>query len=284
MAANDGDCDEAVNRMLRRGGDYFQTNRAYVFLLDTENQTISCTHAWCREDLEPHRVTLPDISLNAIPWWWRQIQRRDPVLATDVDELPAEAAASDFLAPHVGIQSLRVFPLKIRHQVFGFVGFQAARRGCDWSDQEIDFCHILGDLMAIALSHSQIYRALRRWEQGYRALYETLADAVIVIDRVSGLIVDANRRAETLTGWSINLLRDLSITALHPTEWEDLVVEHLLADAATGPTTNLELPLLHFDGHAIPVGVQGGVPYPADSRLLAVCVYRDIGEHKHIKE
>ena len=280
MAATTSDFDAAIDRILRRSGEYFDADRSYVFVTHGEGKYFSNTHEWCAAGIEPQRESLQDHLVEAAPWWWGQLRGEGRVLVRNIADLPDEAAAERTVLESQDILSVCAFPIGDRDGVFGFVGFDAVRDRRDWADDVIQFGATIGDLIGIALGYSRMHRSLWESENRYRALFESLADAVIVVDAGNGLIVDANREAETLTGRSVAELRSLLVSALHPPESCGAVQRHLEVSGKVAGVVMTELVLSSLDGRLIPVEVRSAGHYSAGEQSLVVSVYRDISERK----
>lgn len=161
MAASSGDFDPAVARILQRGGEHFAADRAYVFLFDAEERTLSNTHEWCAPAIEPQIDLLQHIPSDQVAWWWEQIAQVGQVLIPDVAELPASATTERALLEPQGIQSLCAFPLFQADQLSGFVGFDSVLVRREWSEGGIlDFSHGISDLISIARARSQMQQTL----------------------------------------------------------------------------------------------------------------------------
>jgi PAS domain S-box-containing protein len=98
----------------------------------------------------------------------------------------------------------------------------------------------------------------------YREVFNAVRDAVVVSDLNTGLILDANRAAEVLSGRSLDELRGLHRSQLHPSE-------------AVEGTQNW---LVHKDGHRISVETTFGDFEDDDGRKLLVEVLRDTTERQ----
>lgn len=280
MAAATGEIDAAVDRILCRSGTFLDADRAYVFIKDDTGQYMHNTHEWCAPGIEPQREYLQDQLVEATPWWWEQILLQGYVLVPDVARLPAEAASERAVLEPQGILSLCAFPLRNQDQIYGFVGFDAVRKRRDWHEEVIELGCTIGGLIGIALGHGKLHRALVDSEARYRALFESLADTVIVVDTATQSIVDANPQATTLTGRSIEDLRTLHIGQIHPPELAEMTQQHLLASERDERIVMTELAVRHRDGHLIPVEVRSAGHYQAGKQSLVVSLYRDISERK----
>ena len=121
----------------------------------------------------------------------------------------------------------------------------------------------------------QVETALRESEATYRMLFETAGDAIFVADAATGLILDANRRAERLVGRPVAALVGLHQLALHPPEkradYCTLFQRHALASTPH----SLEVWVRHADGRDIPVEITTTL-MPVGGRRVALGIFRDI--------
>ncbi len=96
-------------------------------------------------------------------------------------------------------------------------------------------------------------------ELGFGRLFDTIRDAVIVVDAQSGGIVLWNPAATAIFGYSAEDVRALSVDALVPPRLRPAHRAGLARYCATGhgryidAPAVLELPALHRDGHEFPV-------------------------------
>lgn len=125
--------------------------------------------------------------------------------------------------------------------------------------------------------------ALRTSEERYRTLMEKASDAIFVADARTGMVVDANRRAQELVGRSLEELCGMHQTELHPAaerdRYEAIFREHIEKGAALGE----EFLVVHRDGHAIPVEASAAL-FAVEGHRYVQGIFRDIGERKRAEE
>jgi PAS domain S-box-containing protein len=114
------------------------------------------------------------------------------------------------------------------------------------------------------------------------AVLDAVRDAIFLTDVETGMIVDANRAAESLCGWSAAELRSLHHTQLHrPEEAEaaSLGFSKISQEAGLSEDT-----LLHRDGRRIPVEISASHFTTPEGRRILIGVVRDITERNAAKE
>jgi len=147
----------------------------------------------------------------------------------------------------------------------------------------------LKNYLALADAHKSLQeesRERRRTEQQlktsellFRSVFETSPDAVVITRLKDNMLVDANRGAEELTGYSRSELVGRSILDLDV--WEDLSRRQQMLEAlnAAGRVDNLEAVFVSRQGRRI-VGLLSGVRIELEGELHLMAVVRDITELK----
>jgi two-component system cell cycle sensor histidine kinase/response regulator CckA len=118
-------------------------------------------------------------------------------------------------------------------------------------------------------------------EVRYRALCNTVRDAILVADIDTGMIVDANLAAEALCGRSLAELQLLHHTELHPQEGADLARPRDEKEQVPCLTEGL---VLQKDGQRIPVEIASSEFTGPDGRRMLLFVFRDTTERNVARE
>lgn len=124
--------------------------------------------------------------------------------------------------------------------------------------------------------------AVRDSEQRYRSLFEFANDAILIIDLLSGQIVDANRMAGRLLGYTQNELRNLTLR-----EIEYIDPDHKTETSTSKLTTSEQLIFEQMyktrQGNLIPVEVSSRIIKQGGRRLI-LSLACDIRERRHAHE
>ncbi len=158
--------DAAIDYTLQRLGSLFGVDRGYLFRFSDDLTRMTNTHEWCAEGIEPQMTRVQNVRTDDLPWWKEQIQRLEPVHIPLVSGLPAGAEAERAEFGAQDIQSLVCLPMSDQQgRVIGFFGFDAVRKACSWSEEEIAMLRLTADLLASAMICNEAQRMLTERER-----------------------------------------------------------------------------------------------------------------------
>ncbi|HDS01574.1 MAG TPA: PAS domain S-box protein [candidate division Zixibacteria bacterium] len=118
-------------------------------------------------------------------------------------------------------------------------------------------------------------KSLRESEEKYRKMIEMASDAIFSIEPADGTILEANLRAEKLTGFSVDELVGKKVWELHPeSEWEESRrLFNQVVESGKGYTG--ELHFLRKDKTLLDIEISAGVINYGDKKIIQrIC--RDI--------
>jgi len=126
-------------------------------------------------------------------------------------------------------------------------------------------------------------RHIREWEEKYRHLLDTANDAILVADVGTGLILEANRKAEELLGVSASQLVGTHQTDLHPADERERCRQMLDGPTSTTRAASGELHLQRADGRLIPVEVSSGLTELA-GKTVVQSIFHDVTERRRAED
>jgi two-component system cell cycle sensor histidine kinase/response regulator CckA len=127
-----------------------------------------------------------------------------------------------------------------------------------------------------------VLRQIRNSEEKYRNLVNTANDAILVIDKASRVILQANQKACELLGIPEPKLVGMGEVDLYPPPEKDQS-RHLLAPSSSPASPRPELDLMQADGSLIPVEVSASAA-ELDGRQVIQGIFRDIRERRAMEE
>jgi len=132
-------------------------------------------------------------------------------------------------------------------------------------------------------AHIDALGQLAESEERYRKLMESANDAILVADAETGHILDANLKAEELTGIPVKDLIGMHQSGLHPPEGRDNHVKAFQDTVRKGESTSGELLIQRWDGSRVPVEISASViEFPG--RKIILGIFRDLTERKKLEE
>ena len=136
--------------------------------------------------------------------------------------------------------------------------------------------HIISDIT----QRKQAEAELQKSEIKFKTVFENAGTAIFLVDAETGIIIDCNSIAETLTGRSRQELIGQPQSALHAGDQEK--EKEIFFNAVKGICySGLEEKILHKSGRVTPVLISGQV-VTIDSRKIAIGFFLDITEQNKI--
>ncbi|MCK5397242.1 MAG: PAS domain S-box protein [Thermoplasmata archaeon] len=148
----------------------------------------------------------------------------------------------------------------------------------DYNGQPADFVY-LRDLT----ERKKAEEVIRQSEEKFRKLIETANDAIFLADIETGIITDANKRAETLIGRSRKEIIGMSQTKLHPKgmakKYKTIFENHI----KEGFAIEEEIYALHKDGSKIPISISAST-FELNGKPVIQGIFHDLTERKKIQD
>lgn len=242
--------DEEVQKSLELVGRFVAADRSYLFVYSPDGKSMSNTHEWCDDGIEPQIAQLQEMPVDVFPWLMGRMQEYAVVDAV-VDELPAEAVVEREVLEMQSIRSLiLVRVLDSRNRMVGFVGFDAVRHVRRWTKDEQYLLEALGAILSSALERRRTGRELAHAEEVYRALTEASPDGVYRTGS-DGATTYANARLAEIAGRnSWELLGHGWADYVHPSDRPRVQAESL-ATLHEGGAFRSEYRVIRGDGRVV---------------------------------
>ncbi len=277
LATPHSEIDPALNTLLAHTGEALGVDRALVFQIDATGQQWSGTHGWCRRGIQKLAEDIHRRDMDAhSQWWFTQLQRAGHIRIDRTDRMPPEAATPSRLLRQSGTQSVCAMPLLADQTLLGFMTLDAVRAPRTWSDDDLAWLRLMANLVTSTLLRQRAEQAQHETLQRFEALFESIADAVVVADDATGTVVSANAQAATLFGRPVAQLVGLHFTQLHPPQihaTEPDKFEQRVNPDTTGAQLHETL-IRHADGHDIPVEISSGRRYKQNGKSYQLTLRR----------
>jgi PAS domain S-box-containing protein len=128
----------------------------------------------------------------------------------------------------------------------------------------------------------ELTRALKESDEKYQALINNATDAIFIFDS-DGNLLEVNKKAEQLTGYTKESLLKMKYTQLHPVDVINEINTAFMEGLETGSSSYVEMPLMRKDGMKVIVDlVCTFIDYKG--KKLGQAIVRDITERKRTEE
>jgi len=175
-----GEVDKKIKEALKQIGEFTESDRSYVFLLNRSLNTMTNTHEWCAAGIEPQIANLKSLKLNKRQWFRKKLFKKEIIEIDDIHLLPDWATLEKEEFQAQGIQSLVVAPMVYSKDPIGFVGFDSVRKHRHWSANEISLLKTVADIFTNTIIHRSLVNKLHNSEERYRLLVENLDDGIVI--------------------------------------------------------------------------------------------------------
>ena len=148
-------------------------------------------------------------------------------------------------------------------------------------DDKGDLVSIIGTALDIT-DRKLAEEALKESEEKYRTLFKESNDAIFFADITTRRLVDCNRKAEILTGYSREEILSMSASDLHPPDIREQTMDSFQT-FIDGNTSSIESFIQTRDGKVISVSINAGTPTGIGGRTIIMGIFRDITWQKEVE-
>jgi len=279
------DLDEAINTSLQDLGKLSGADRVSLFLFNGDKNSISNTHEWCNDGINPQLKNLQKIDINTISWWIKRVEKLNFINIKDVSELPPEAKFTKEFMELQNIKSFLGFP--IYHEIpkiTGFVCFSKVQEEYLWKGKDFSILRIFSQILESTFERIQAEKALRENQEFLSAMFEAIAEGIIAINndehitRINERFIYMWRvQNEVVEKMDFELLLDsISSQLKNPKNFKQR-----MHDLENQPNNDFDMIFFKdgriFEQYSCPITHEGKVI----GRLWS---FRDVSEHQHAEK
>lgn len=211
------------------------------------------------------------------PAYFGALDGEDSIVADNPYLHPSTSEfGADYLPRH-GVLALLDTPIHIRGELQGVLRFEQVEAAQPWTTEHRLFAQAVANLVTLALVEHEAAEARRQAQaanERLRAVFEGSRDALLLADAVTGMVIDANRRAEYLFGCSRLEVIGKHVGQLHVGDTSGSDAGDFRSLMAGERRGTMLTTLLRHGGDQVPVEVCSEVADVGDGRRLVVGVFR----------
>ena len=242
---------KALNLALTRIGSFLSADRAYIFEIDSNIDTMSNTYEWCSEGVMPQIDNLQNLPCDIFPMWIETLRQNENIVIPAVHLLPDSWKAEREILEMQEIESLVVIPILIDNQLVGFVGLDGIVKKKEIYDSEIKMFRVWSNLLASLIKNQKMALILKQTHENYDTFFNSIGDFLFVLDE-KGNILHTNSTVTDRLGYSENEIAGKNMLMVHPPELSEEAAR-IVGEMIEGKTDACYIPLLTKSGRYIPV-------------------------------
>jgi len=182
------DIDKAISESLLDMGILIGATRAYILLFNEKDSLEFYIQEWCAKGIEPQMINLTTIDYKKFPWSSKQSREKHFIYIKDVLKLPEEASATKRELEKLKINSLLVFPIKIKNELYGFMGFDNIERVSKWEGEDFYLLKTTSEIISNALERKWSEETLKGSHQLLAGIISSLTDTIYLVDNHLNII------------------------------------------------------------------------------------------------
>ena len=213
-----GVLEDALREATEAAAHTLEVERSGVWLFNEGKASLRC-HDLFERSANRHSKGM-ELTADQYPRYFHELASERVIAAHDAvrDSRTSEFNAH-YLSP-LGIASMLNAPIQSGGRMVGVICYEHVGSIHTWTLEEQQFANSMANLVSLALESTERLQAevaLRKSEERIRSIIDTALDAVIGMDE-QGHILDWNRRAESIFGWTRAeaIGRDLAETIIPP--------------------------------------------------------------------
>lgn len=193
------DIDKSLSQSLLEMGVLIGASRAYILLFNEEGSLEFYLQEWCVDGIKPQMVDLTNISQKTFPWMFELGRKQELIHIRDSSDLPEGANNLKKELDRLNIHSLLGFPIKIKDESYGYIGFDNIAHISNWDDFDIDILRATSEIIGNALERKWADETLKGSHQLLAGIISSLTETIYLIDSHFN-VVWANNVAKQLFG------------------------------------------------------------------------------------
>ncbi|NVM17718.1 MAG: PAS domain S-box protein [Candidatus Lokiarchaeota archaeon] len=193
------DIDKALSTSLLEMGVLMGASRAYILLFNDEGSLEFYIQEWCAEGIEPQMINLTNINETTFPWIFNRGRKNDLIHIKDTSELPEESFKLKKELEKLDINSVLGFPIKIKEESFGYIGFDNIHQISNWDELDIEILRTTSEIIGNALERKWAEETLKSSHQLLAGIISSLTETIYLVDNHFN-IVWANNVTKQLFG------------------------------------------------------------------------------------
>ncbi|MCF6268237.1 MAG: PAS domain S-box protein [Melioribacteraceae bacterium] len=173
-----GNVEHSINKAISLSGEFTNVSRVYIFEDFNDGKFTKNTYEWCNKNIKPEIDNLREVQYKTIPSYKKIFDEKGELYSENIYELPQDLI--DLFEPQE-IKSLLCFPLYVKNQFFGFIGFDECKRNRKWNTNEVELLKTIANIISSIFEQRKIENELKKSEKFLRKMADNYPNSYISI-------------------------------------------------------------------------------------------------------
>ena len=225
---NNKDIGDMFADVLIIMGNATKSHRAYYYENNSKDQTISQKYRWIKDETNLAQNN-PELQNLPYPFFEDLLNplQENKIFTTYVPTMKNESLKAKL--KQVGVTSLILFPIFVKENFHGFLGFDDTNEYRIWNEDELNILQTLARNISYAIEHIDTETAIYESEEKFRLLASNIPGTVYLAENDPTYTkIYLNDEIEKLTGYNKNkfLSKEILFTDLiHPDDSEQTMLK-----------------------------------------------------------
>ena len=143
--------DDKLAEVLKKLGEFIDVSRVYIFENFDKNKKCKSSYEWVNQGVVTQRKNLGDIDYSEYPYWKKILVEKGSIVVSNVrDQLPETCWN---MLEMQEVQSVLAFPLWVKGEFWGFIGFDECSFEREWIPFEVNILKVTAQLISNAIEN-----------------------------------------------------------------------------------------------------------------------------------
>jgi len=245
-----------------------------------EDETILTMYSWSRQAMQECMIEKKPIvyPVETTGLWGEPVRQRKPLITNDYQA--PNPLRKGYPEGHVHVKRHMNIPLFDGDRIVLVAG--VGNKEYPYEESDIRQLTLLMDGMWKIIKQKRVDEALRDSEEKYHSAIDNAGDMILLAD-LDGNLLEVNKKAQELLGYTKKELTAMHYSMIHPTEELERISDAFAEIILKGRTYFKDSIILRKDGTTIPVDITGSLITYA-GKLLVQGIFSDRTERKKAED
>lgn len=193
--------DVTINSMLSSISEVIEVEHALYFVAANDGRKLEKRFERCYLSQNCDKTGIERLFSRPFSWWLHKFESMEPLVISDLSEMPLSASEERQLLKQCGVKSLLVVPITERGVLKGALGVESFSRSIDWREESINLLKILSNIVSDLKIREQNEREIERMAQMQEILLNIAKIYINApLDKLKGVIISSLRDMALFVG------------------------------------------------------------------------------------